>query len=447
MKQIAKRSEARVRTRDNLRAPGRFGTWASSPGTSWSDANLYLSPLGEQELMTDVVQANFKARISQGEVIFNPMQQTRIVTTSMSVSPITRVIQAGATFGKRYGYNGDYLLMKIGGSHTTAPGGITHGLIPKRLTTLPSDRAIAEASTKAIRPPSEASLLVTLAEMDKTRRLVPDLLHSWSSLFQRLNRDVRLSRYVTALQSAKRLSISNLKNLERSAVETWLAMRFGVRPLVMDTLGVLKAVNTAYDDANDVRLTSRGKSFVAESDVQNVKWFDGPSYYDEVTISRHHSLQVRAMSLWEVRMDLLRNAGVSPAAVPEALIDLVRFSFVLNWVINVNDFFAALGAMADPDLHNLGGCYVLTEEIQSVWQCTSSVYPSSVYVVERPCSGVVQSVLVEKRRVPAQLSKLMKLVVRADPKKFTRDFRLLDAVALFRQQLRGRNVRALAKLS
>jgi hypothetical protein len=55
-------------------------------------------------------------------------------------------------------------------------------------------------------------------------------------------------------------------------------------------------------------------------------------------------------------------------------------------------------------------------------------------------------VLVEKRRVPAQLSNLMKLVVRADPKKFTKDLRLLDAVALFRQQLRGRNVQALAKI-
>lgn len=446
MTNVKKGSAARVRTRDTLRPSGRFGSWASGPAANSSNQSLYLSPLGAQEVMSDVVQTSFEARRSSGEVMFNPMQQTRLIVTSSSVSPITVQISPPNLVGQRYGYNGDYLLARVGGSFSTDPQRVTYGLIPKKLTNLPVGRAIAEACTKAIRPPSEASLLVSLAEMDKTGRLVPDLLRNWSTLFQRLNQDVRITRHLTELQSAKRLSTRNLAALERTVTETWLSMRFGVRPLIMDTLGVLKAMNGSYDSEEAVRLTSRGKADVAESDVQSVEWYDGPSYRDYVTISRHHSLKVRAMSLWEVRMDMLRNAGVSLSAVPEAIIDLVKFSFVLNWVINVNDFFAALGALADPALHNLGGCYVVEETIQSIWQCTGSMYPSTTYAVERPCSGIVQATLVEKRRTPAQLNQQMKLVVRADPMKFTRDLRLLDAVALLRQQLRGRNVRGLAKV-
>lgn len=446
MTTLTKGKQVRVRTRDELQASGRYGTWASGPRANYSDSALFLCPQGKQEVMTDVVQANFKKRISSGEVIFNPMNSTRIEMQSSSVSPITLQTSPAQFVGQRYGYNGDYLLARVGGTSTTDLRQLSQGVSPKKITQLPSDRAVAEACTKAIRPPSVASLLVTLAEVDKTRRLVPDLLRNWSTLFQRLNRDVRLTRHLTELQSAKRLSAGNLKALERSVTETWLAMRFGVRPLIMDTLGVLKAIEGSYDSQKDIRLTSRGQSFVAESAVENVSWYDGPSYYDLITISKHHSLQVRAMSLWEVRMDALRNAGVSLAAVPEAMIDLVRFSFVLNWVVNVNDFFAALGAQADPALHNLGGCYVVQEEISTTWQCTGSVYPSSIYVVERPCSGIVQSTSVERRRIPAQLTQQMKLVVRADPMKFTKDLRLLDAVALLRQQLRGRNTRALSKV-
>lgn len=446
MTTLKKDKQVRVRTRDELQASGRFGVWASGPKVNSSVSALFLCPQGKMEVMTDVVQADFKKRISSGEVIFNPMNSTRVEMKSSSVSPITQQITPADWAGQRYGYNGDYLLARVGGSTSEDLRRLSSGIYPKRLATLPVDRAVAEACTKAIRPPSEASLLVTLAEMDKTRRLVPDLLLNWSSLFRRLNRDVGLTRHLTELQSAKRLSASNLRALERSATETWLAMRFGVRPLIMDTLGVLKAIKGSYDSKEDVRLTSRGKSFVAESAVENVEWYDGASYRDYITISKHHSLQVRAMSLWEVRMDMLRNAGVSLAAVPEAAIDLVRFSFVLNWVINVNDFFAALGAQADPALRNLGGCYVVQEEISTTWQCTGSAYPSSTYIVARQCNGIVQSTVVEKRRIPAQLTQQLKLVVRADPMKFTRDLRLLDATALLRQQLRGRNIRGLSKI-
>lgn len=436
-------SNPRVRSKDNLTPASPFSWWGSGPVSNGGGQYGFLSPLGEQEGMTDVVQHAFKKRIALGEVIFNPMTYYRLSTQSIGQNLVLEQQTPTYAIGQKYGYTGDYFLSKIGGVTPVASTAVLPGLIPKELNTMPYDRAIAEAATQAWRYPSEANMLVTLAEMDKTRRLVPDLLTNWKKLFQRLNQDVKLSRHLSELQVARKVSAANLRTLIRSAEETWLALRFGVRPLIMDTLGVLKAVKQTYKDS-PVRFTQRGHSVVALSDVVNTFFMDGPSYRVDYTQSRQHTLDIRAMNLWEVKMDMLRNAGVSLAAIPEAVIDLARFSFVLNWVVNVNDFFASLGASVDPALKSLGGCYMMREEILSTWQITGDTYTDSTYAILTPSQGLITSSVIRKTRVVGLPSP--KLVVRADPLKFTRDLRLLDASALLSQQLRGRNVKLLSRI-
>jgi len=435
---VSRTSHPRERTDNKLVAAATLSWWGSGPVNNGGGLYGYTSPQGEQRGMTDVVQDDFKHRIASGEVIFNPMSSYRWTLTSVGQNLITEQVSPSYAAGQKYGYNGDYFLGHIGGIVPTQATAMHSALKPTSIETMPYNRAIAEAVTGAQRYPSDANLLVSLAEADKTRRLVPDLLNNWKRLFQRLNQDVKLSRHMSELQSAKRVSAANLKSLERTATETWLAIRFGVRPLIMDTLGVLKAMKQSYENS-PVRITQRGKSVESISDVQNAFFDDGPFYRVNYTRSRNHSLNVRAMNLWEVKMDMLRNAGVSLSAIPEAYIDLVRFSFVVNWVINVNDFFASLGAIADPGLTSLGGCYVLEESITSTWQVTSDIHTRPDFVLLQGTQGLINSASVYKTRLVGLPSP--KLVVRADPLRFTRDLRLLDAVALLRQQLRGRNVK------
>lgn len=141
---------------------------------------------------------------------------------------------------------------------------------------------------------------------------------------------------------------------------------------------------------------------------------------------------------------MANQSGLSLTQVPEAAIDLVTFSFVLNWVVNVNDFFAALGSFISPGTKSLGGCYVVERLNTSTWQCTGTTSTDPYYAVKRQTVGIITAVTEEKYRVvglPAP-----KLVVRADPFRFLTDGRLVDAIALLRQQTRGRNVQLMRTL-
>lgn len=412
-------------------------------GETWVANRGYCNPTGEVEVMSDVVVPGFNRRVADGEILFNPMSQIRrSLTGSSQGAKVTRV-KNDAAKGQTYETLGNSLLQIVGGYVSASTSSPT--LMPTQaLSASECNRAIVEACTKAQRPPSDASLLVTLAEMDKTRRLVPDLLHNWSELFRKLNQVPMASRRLTTNQVAVKDAAYKFKAFEHSLTETWLALRFGVRPLIMDTLGLIKAVNRTYD-AEPVRVTQRGHANVSASSSQVLVSTIGIST-QTITQSNNDEFDVRAMMLWELVMDRLRNSGVSLANIPEAAIDLVRFSFVLNWVVNVNDFFASLGAVADPGLKDRGGCYVQRRTTTSTWQATSTVSNDpTTWAITRPTVGVITSTIAETRRVVGLKSP--GLVVRAAPLRFLGDARLVDAIALLRQQTRGRNVRYLSALS
>lgn len=432
----------RFRTDGSLTKPQPIIQVLTGQGHNESSVFGYASPRGLIRTMQDVITPDFKKRIALGEVIFNPMSTMRQELSSASQGPAisgTTMTLSSGFEGLVYTYNGDFLPYFVDSRCDAFSTEVPEKLIPPWLEKLPVDRAVAEATTKALRPPSKANLLVSLAELDKTYRLVPDLLHNWSNLFKKLNRVSVKTRHKSEMANAKGLSLSNLRALERSLTETWLAMRFGVRPLVMDTLGVIEAIKAEYD-AQSVRITQRGNStataYEEHIDTQNLGVLQ-----IQTQVSTQNTVFVRAMSLWETRLEMIRNMGVSIANIPEAVVDLQRFSFVLNWVVNVNDFFASLGALADPGLRNLGGCYVLEQSRTRTWQVLTTNSISPYWAVTRPATGITTSTIVERSRMVGLM--YPKLVVRANPSKFLTDLRLVDAVALLRQQTRGRNIAVL----
>lgn len=437
---------ARLRSRGECTGPSVVQEQAvagPSGGETWVQHRGYCSPTGEVEVMSDVVVPGFARRMADGEILFNPMSQVRTSVTGSSQGAAVVRVKDDTFKGQTYEILGNQLLYLLG--RDTSADTKSPTLPPTRaLTESQCGRAIVEACTKAQRPPSDASLLVTIAELDKTRRLVPDLLSNWAALFRKLNSVPMASRRLTTHQVARADAAHKLAAFEKSLTETWLAMRFGVRPLIMDTLGLIKAANRVYS-ADPIRVTQRGSASVSASSTQTIT-IDTGVVRSTIVQSNEDSFHVRAMMLWEVAMNQLRASGVSLANIPEAAIDLVTFSFVANWVINVNDFFASLGAIADPGLRDRGGCYVQNRLSTSTWQATDSVSRDpATFAITRKMSGIVTSTLEETGRVVG-LEK-SGLVVRASPLKFLGDLRLIDAVALLRVQTRGRNFRYLQALS
>lgn len=424
----------RMRVDDQLGASAPLWDIGAGPVNNYSVVSGYCPPQGIVRTMSDIVVPQFRRRSAEGEVFFNPMSSTRAEFTSNSDSGVVRQVTPAWAAGQTYRAGGDYLSYLLGGSSTP----VSKIPEPVRLASLPVDAAVIEACTKAAARPSDASLLVTIAETQKTLRMLPGALHSWRGFLQRLN-TVGPRNW----DELGRNTLRQLKAHERMLTEFWLQARFGLRPLVMDTLGALKAVQRVYDDKL-VRQTARGHATFSVSDV--VSDFYGGLQQRSYTRTTRNEVSVRAMSLWEGGLYLGDQLGLSARNVPEAVIDLTRFSFVVNWLVNVNDFARSLGSAFDSGFRTLGGCHVVTVSNSTVWQFTGSDTTSDpTYEVASDASGIATAVREERWRVPGL--KAPKLALRADPYRFLTDLRLLDAATLLSQQLRRRNVRVLAGMS
>lgn len=412
------------------------------PNGNWVHVEGYTAPTGTVQVMSDVVQSNFKRRIGEGEVIFNPMEQ--VSTTVADASRGAKLRGVGKDSIQTYELGSGFALMQCLGKHEASAA---HPRLPSWWVN-PTDveRCISEATTKAQREPSEANYLVSLAEFRQALMLFPGIWKDWNGLFTKINRSWTARRNEAPSSTMFRKLQSDISDSARTASQTWLALRFGLRPLVSDTVALLKLLKRVYS-ADPVRLTGRGSSLAKAGSSQSTSMTYGvvkTTYNQSVTAEAH----CRAMMLWEVKLDLMRDAGLSVFQVPEAAIDLIRFSFVVNWLVNLNDFFSSLAAQVDPGVRNLGGCYVLTELQSAVWQpIDSTIVPSQAanWTFDRKVEGFCMYKVERKRRLVGL--PVPKLTLRGDPLAFMRDPRVVDAITLMHTNLRGPGVRGLLSLA
>lgn len=425
---------SRLRTSGTLSAPSSVYEVAAGQIANYTQLRWYNSPQGRTAAMQDIVVPGFTRRKAAGEVLFNPMARTETSYNGSTTTGSVDVIPSIAPQGQKYTITGDWVSYLMGGVGTSNATQILSGLLPVPLVD-PSQvtRAISEACTKAQRLPSEANLLVSMAELQKTMRLVPDLWSNWSRFFQSFHGkvDYRYGRHLVA--NPRYQSAANLEALRKITQDTWLAMRFGVRPLIMDTIGVVKALERELSP-DPVRITQRGIVAVSGSQVVTSERNSGVV---AVTVMSSYSqnIGVRAMSLFEFEADKIRNRiGMSIGHVPEAVIDLVSYSFVANWMITLNEYFSAIGTAIQPGVKSLGGCYVITDERSAVHQLVSARCTDPSYTLGSSPSGVGTSTSRTKERIVGLKSP--SISIRANPFKFLTDWRLLDATALLSKSIR-----------
>lgn len=299
-------------------------------------------------------------------------------------------------------------------------------------------RAETEAASKAAVLPSDSQLLVTLAEFMQVVRLFPDIVRGFAELLAKIN---------TAYAKGARRSVwRNLKDELDFLQNLWLASRFGLRPLIADSAGMLQALSKLSAGSLQ-RVTQRGHVSVdgSSSSTGTLNYGVTSTPVTEMTTDQY---SVRAMTLWEAHITILDDLGVNLANVPLAVIDLTRFSFVLNWIVNVNEFAAAVGALIQPGWSRLGGCMVGRRETATIYQTIGSttVAPdfSSIYTPERDFELNLVAGKRAVTRVPGAPKASFSL--RADPFRWTTDWRLLDAAALLGQNVRGRGVQRMLRL-
>lgn len=424
----------RTRSSGVLTAPSNTYEVAVGQLDNYTALRWYNSPKGRTAVMQDVVVPGYHKLQASGKVLFNPMTRSEVSYTGSVSTGSVDVIPSLAPLGQKYTTTGDWVSYLKGGPGSASATQILSGLLPVSLIS-PSqaDRAISEACTQAQRLPSDANLLVSMAEIHKTMRMVPDLWSSWSRFFQSFHGkvDYLYGRHLAA--NPRKQSAANLEALRKITQDTWLAMRFGARPLIMDTIGVVKALERELSP-RPVRITQRGNVLVTGSQVVTEEASFGVI---NVTISCAYTqnIRVRAMNLFEFEADKIRNrTGLLIGHVPEAVIDLVGYSFVANWVVTLNDYFSAIGAAAQPGVTGLGGCYVCTNEKSAVYQLAGARSTNTNYTLDQSPSGVATCASITKERYVGL--RAPQITVRANPFKFLTDWRLLDAIALLSKSIR-----------
>lgn len=429
-----KQPYSRIRSRGALTKGISFTETASGLAANHSKELGWGAAGGKVESMTDVVTPAFNALQRRGQVLFRPMTRGE-VTVENAASSNAVFTQTYPTYlaGQTYAYSGDWVSVLRNG-YAPPTNAVPGGYSPKTLLSASqTDRAISEACTKAQRFPSDANLLVTFAELRRTMRLVPDLWTNWARFFQSFNGRVEYLYGKHLQANPARQAKQNLLALRKVTEETWLAMRFGVRPLIMDTLGVMKAIQADLP-SEPVRITPRGSVQVVGSEVSS--WNHDLGIFTGTIVSSYtHELSVRAMTLIEIELDSFeRRIGLNIGSVPEAIVDLVSYSFVVNWMVTLNDFFSALGRMAQPGIKTLGGCYVVRDQKSGVYQLTNGWCNNTSFTMGSSPTGTASISVLNKYRVVGL--RAPSITLRADPLKFLRDARLIDAIALVSTQMR-----------
>jgi len=386
-------------TTTTIRSAGHLGSWRET----W-----------------DVETPNFRKRIRAGEIIVNGYSHAEEHWYNVG----NGIIQQGPPACS----NGSSGLETFDGPMLTWVCSLNplHGnLAPNWVLTQDEVNRVTDlAATKAWADSigNEAQILVFLAELKKTIAL---LLHPIQNLSRFLDK-VKRDKYADPRSSVKALTVAEYLALE------WLTYRFGVRPLLSDIRNIVKAVHkprkTGRKRAKGSNTLERTSTVRRTIDFGRVR-----QTYDLITT---HSYTARCGFIYAAELDVSDFLGFQFKNIPDAIWELISYSFVVDWFFNIGDWVKALTAYASTP--TLGAYTVGVHKINVQRVCVSTqqvVFDG--WTLQRPMSGTETLVYSYTGRVPGIPSPSITRKVSLADFNLT-DLRILDALALVKQKLGSR---------
>lgn len=207
----------------------------------------------------------------------------------------------------------------------------------------------------------------------------------------------------------------------------WLQLRYGILPFVRDVKSIVEGVNAPVGKR---RITTRAsletnkfKSWVADTGTWQA------TYRVFTNIQIVERFEVRAMSLDEYTADVQSNVGLSTKGLLTVPWELIPYSFVADWFLNVGDYINALAPA--PGYSQLGSALVQKQVQVVIAKVSGLTVLDPNYVNKRMPSGEFELVTETKTR---GVLGLPSLTVKHD---FRLDnaVRLADSIALVLQKL------------
>jgi hypothetical protein len=389
--------------------------WNGITSISSTTNNTIADNVGETNSTWDEVTPNFRKRQRLGEIIINDftnVRESRFDSTNGIMSRANSPNPDGKTYRQqRDGPQLTYMMEQAG-----------YGLRTKYV--IPQDKFldaihIAGTSARAQVSQQEADVLTMLLELKKTI----------STLLNPLN---NLNTLISRFQRAKSLANSTL-SLSKYIGSEWLKFRYGIMPIMYDIQGIIKAIEK---DKSKGRHHARGSKTLSESKLDPPAiWSHGDidttyldTYTDEVII--------KCGLVYDAKLHVSDYLGLNLRAIPSTAWELIPFSFIVDWFVNVQEYIRALSASGIAP--ESGGYTVVTRTLTASRAAVNSVIARNIGAATliRSMSGTRTIVRRTKWRWRGCGGARLKSKINLSNIDFM-DRRVLDTFALIVGRLRG----------
>lgn len=412
----------RVRTRGGIIASGSAGISEVKDQTcaqvNWTTNYTFpAQKVGSLEVMSDEVTPRFKSRQAKGSIFMNPMskRKTSCILYGGTGGPDYQAIAGPYGCSTTLQWSKQRQSGNIFGSFVHFALGLTDNgsfISPSHLVT-PSEvsRLIADVNTScwADRQLADSNLFESVAEYRQTMRMFGDLFLRTRKYFEQFFR----------------------QHPVWPVASTYLMIRYGIMPLVRDVQGIVKGLEKPRNKR--VRKTTRKQGNLFRSSTSTLTFSNG-NYRVNINRETNDEVLVRAMSIDEYNATLAANIGFTDNGLIVTPWELIPWSFVLDWFVNVGKYLQALVPMQGRQ--QLGSCYVVRRMTSDLYTAagTSPVSGGTwTWQIDRPLNGSMLCTIETVDRYPslAPPSLILKPNFRLD--EYTR---AADALALVTQIVR-----------
>lgn len=412
---------SRVRSRGKFSASSPLQRWGRnfappvgpSPTVWYNYENLAGPVIGEDEVMSDTLTPRWRERVRRGEILpSNPLSYRKRVVKVVSeglgnLSDFIPTQNPPRTY-KEEGGAWLYRYLQAAGYH---PNPSTQPLRPDFIITSSEVEDLSrEMSTQVLskRGTADNNLFESVAEYKQTLALLRNPLAS----FHRLLRDPRKLKLADATSTA---------------ADTWLVYRYGVLPLIKDITGIIEGLEKRV---GRIRKSTRAAKKISRHGGRLIK---GSYSVATVTIDCQtvDTLSVRAVSLDEFFQTVANNIGFTAKGLITLPWELIPYSFVADWFVNVGDFIGAL--VPSLGLKQLSSSLTVRRSTSTSFTpvATATLVTTPEWPSSRPVSGILYAEEVTRTR---SILSAPSIVIKSDFR-FDQLTRSADALALIGQKL------------
>jgi len=374
---------------------------------------------GTVETMSDIVTPGFKGKSARGEVIITAMQSSRNTQSCSGSNHILRSIAESCvtthTHALEDASSGAFIYSSQGSGTQLVP--------PALLSSSDIWSGVLVAATQAWQNANahQADILTDLAESRQTLQM----LKNPTSSLQGLTRAITNS----AGQKFGGGKVKILKALAKTPVDLWLQYRYGVRPLVSSVNGVLDALATSKVKE---RHTYRGSYSLhtQATTTGTISWNAANHTWQQTSTD---DVQIRGGLLFQEEVIRKSTAlGLTAGGMLAVPWEIVPFSFVADWFVNVGSFLQGFGTSYYK--FPLGSWYTVRRERSATWNVTGTTLPvGSGYTLQKTATEKRTGRVIDKYRAYPLPGPSLTFKPQSFDKVLA-DLRVVDAFALAAQQ-------------